>query len=572
MENLLDNTSKVNILLEAWLRFLDLEELSQQLPQDQEARLDGISITGDRLCLAAPLFDEMQNSVRAGQRRQTDAIWVLSFPQIYQVEQGSQKFYPIFSVNITPILEKSYQAQGWNLKELQFMGAGKSLSVLLDLVDEQVTDLITKNGLRRFLSATFNSTFDTFETWMQQVNLPNCLEVEQYVKRSRQRGNPSYAICRQPFLFKFKGGATSFNLKEDFKQIKENLDRKWQNPGYPAYEFLFGQPTQPNHEVAYLGAFPTYPPVDSQLKALKHAQSEPITPVQGPPGSGKTTLTLHVIAQQIVKRALNLIETGNDCNNLTVISSTVYQAIDNVIDRVEEDFKTEFLHLRGGSRKAIEAPGHAAETIQAAISHLQKESFDEAQHRSLAQEIQMLKQRLVNHETDFLNLRQQRKVEVDLQARLRDQTQTLEQKITELNSSIAQYRRRSRDLAKYEHFSEALYQHLDQQLSAIQHALPNPNSSWLIRVWNWFRNRTETQLLKRLKQESQSLIAQTRNTPFEIKQPENRQSLIQQSNCIKEWLNQNHERQSVQTQLSEQVNLQSQKTAEHNRKRALCKI
>lgn len=40
--------------------------------------------------------------------------------------------------------------------------------------------------------------------------------------------------------------------------------------------------------------------------------------VQDPPGSGKTTLILHLIAQQVVQRALNLIENGKDINKLKV--------------------------------------------------------------------------------------------------------------------------------------------------------------------------------------------------------------------------------------------------------------
>ena len=36
-----------------------------------------------------------------------------------------------------------------------------------------------------------------------------------------------------------------------------------------------------------MGAFPTHAPTNSQLAALKHAQSEPVTAVQNPPGSGE---------------------------------------------------------------------------------------------------------------------------------------------------------------------------------------------------------------------------------------------------------------------------------------------
>jgi len=95
-------------------------------------------------------------------------------------------------------------------------------------------------------------------------------------------------------------------------------------------------PQDPKHEVIYKGAFLTHAPTNSQLTALKHAQSEPVTAVQGPPGSGKTTLILHIIAQQVVKRALRLIDAEDDINNLTVVSSTNNTAVDNVINKLDE--------------------------------------------------------------------------------------------------------------------------------------------------------------------------------------------------------------------------------------------
>jgi hypothetical protein len=554
-EENLDTPSKINILLEAWLRFLDLEDLSQQIPKSQDVRLRGVSIAGNRLLLSSLLFTELRKSLQASQHGQTDQIWALSFPQIYQVDESDpkdkQKFYPIFSINISPLLNEHFQPQGWELDELEFLGAGKSLQKLLNLVDEQFAELITSNGLCHFLEATFNSQFETFEDWMQQVQLPNCMEAEDYAKRTQQYGKQPYALCRLPFLFKFKAGVISYNLRQDFKQIKTDLGRQWQHSRHPAYEFLFGQPNPPNHELVYFGAFPTYPPVDTQLIALKHAQTEPITAVQGPPGSGKTTLSLHVIAQQIVKRALSLIETGNNLNNLTVISSTVYQAIDNVIERIDEDFQTDFLYLKGGSRPVIEAEGGAVEKIQSAISYLQETLFNEEQYCLLAQDIQQIKQNLENYETNFLDLRQLRQMKVDQKDRLQEQVQDLEQQLTENNASIKKYRRRFRELSAYEQFPEAIYQRLGQLLADTQQSLPNPSSSWIIQVWNWFRRKTEKQILRRVKQESYLLNEQIRHSQFAIDLPQDRGSLADTLRLIQTRLNDHRDWQFTQTELAD---------------------
>lgn len=216
----------------------------------------------------------------------------------------------------------------------------------------------------------------------------------------------------------------------------------------------------------------------------------------------------------MVKRALSLIETGNDLNNLTIVSSTVYRAIDNVIERLDQDFQTDFLYLKGGSKKVISEPDGAAEKIQDAISYLQASSFDEQRHRSLAQAIQQLKRSLVNAEKDFLNLRQVRHREIAQQLRLREQVQNLEQQLSEIESSIKKYRRVSQNLSAYQQFPKTVYEELRQLFSDAQQSLPSRSSFWLIQVWNWLRRKTEKHILMRLEQESRSLIAQIQQSQF----------------------------------------------------------
>lgn len=526
----MDITSKVNTLLDAWLHFVKAEDLSG-IENPEKRRSDGVELLENRLLLNESLFNELQKTLQLIGNKRSDVIWALSFPQIYQEKSNKLVFHPLFSLDITPIFQGRFQAQGWEIEQFRFIEAGKTLTTLLKMEDEQIDQLIIKEGLRSFLKHTFNTNVETFEAWLQQIALPGCLEVEQWVARSNRS---TFGIRRQPYLFEFTGGPFTFKLKQDLREIRDSQNRRWQQPKHPAYEFLFGIPDKTaSREVSYLGAFPTPdPPTYSQLDALKYSQSEPITAVQGPPGSGKTTLILHGIAQQVVKRAITLIETGQDINNLTVISSTNNRAVDNVIERIDEDFPIDFFYLRGGKKDVINGVGGAAERLQAAISFLQSANFDEDQYQLLIRDIQLLKRELVNHEQDYLNQRQLREMETNLQAKLQQSIQEQKQKLVRLQQAQTQYTQRSIELSIYREVPETLYQKLQQDFEEAQQSLPEPNAPWFKQIWFWLTWRTEKQILSRLRQRCQPTISQIQSHQFTLTCPNDRNSLMRQSQKI----------------------------------------
>ncbi|WP_225896137.1 AAA domain-containing protein [Dendronalium phyllosphericum] len=360
----MNRASKVEVILNAWLEFMALVDLNDAKVTGNEAVFSGVELDGNLVKINQNIFAEIKRKFSEETDRE-DTIWVLSFPQFSTVNEGKSEYYPLFSLDVTSILKGEYQEEGWNLNNLELVEAGDNLARFLKLDDEQREQLNTQDGFAQFLKSTFGLEFNTYEGWMNQLQLY------------------PYNIKRKPYLFKFTGSNFHINLKSDLKNIKSS-QKNWLKSQHSAYEYLFGKPQLSAHKVTYTGAFPTdYPPTDSQLQALKHAQTEPITAVQGPPGSGKTTLILHVIAQQVVKRALTLLETGEDINNLTVVSSTVNKAVDNVLEKLDEYLKEKpledkFFYLKGGSKTNIKAEGGAKDAIQIAITELlDKQSFDE---------------------------------------------------------------------------------------------------------------------------------------------------------------------------------------------------
>lgn len=379
---------KIDAILKAWLDYIDLNDYSDarvEANKRDKVKRRGVSLVGDRVLIEQTVFSDLRSRLSQGNQ---DITWALSFPQVTDTEK-KKYFCPLFCLDVTSIFRGNYQEDGWDIEELELTEAGTNLATFLKLDDEQCEKLITQDGLREFLETTFKLKFKTYEEWMQRFDI----------------NGYHFEIQRQPYLFEFNGAIYSKNLKQDLKEI-ESGSKNW-SKGHPAYEYLFGEPRPPKHEVSYMGAFPTHPPTNSQLTAIKHSQTEPITAVHGPPGSGKTTLILHVIAQQVVKRALNLIKTGKEIDNLTVISSTNNKAVDNVIEKLDEVLENELFYLKGGSKNNINSAGGASQKLQNAINYLDENKFDTSHHNYVLGEIKRIKEYLESQENHYLNLHTQ---------------------------------------------------------------------------------------------------------------------------------------------------------------------
>lgn len=542
----MNKASKVEAILNAWLKFIALEDYSKAKISSDAVKQQGVNLKANRVIIGQETFSELQKKVSKGQSSQ-ETIWALSFPQICtQEEEKSSR--PLFSLDITSILQGEYQAEGWNINELTLTEAGENLATFFKLDDEEREQLNIQNGLRHLLNNIFGLDFEeTYENWMKSVSIPRSSEIKE--------------LKRQPYLFEFQNNQFSWNLRSDLKDILKNYkdnQRYWFRQKHPAYEYLFGKPELPKDEVMYMGAFPTnQPPADSQLKALKHAETESITAVQGPPGSGKTTLILHVIAQQVVKRAVHLIETGEDINNLTVVSSTVNKAVTNVIEKLDDYLKDKplnekFLYLKGGSKANINSSGGAKEQLQSAIiDYLDKNNFDENLYNSVAEEIKRIKSDLTFQENNYLNLRCQRASDEAQQPQLQAKIQELELKLNNANAAITQFQRRAAQLELYTELPIDIYQKIQDIFNNAISQLPGGNLSWWRRLCLWVTRTTERHIVTRTASKCKKYIVQTIDTPFPVENPTSRSILVEQTRFVEERLDRARELQGVQAQLRE---------------------
>ncbi len=278
-----------------------------------------------------------------------------------------------------------------------------------------------------------------------------------------------------------------------------------------------------------------------------------MTAVQGPPGSGKTTLIVHLIAQQVVKRALRLIETGEDINNLTIVSSTNNKAVDNVIEKLKQEVGDSLFYLEGGNkRKKIEK--FAKNQLKDSLDYLEKGVFEEARLASLAQEITIIKDELSEQQNNYQQLRHQRDDDNQRKPYLQEKLQALEFELETENTARTQLERRAEELADYAQIPIDAYQRIRVRFDTALSRLSEGILPWWKRLWLWFTRSTEKNVLDKLKQACESDILQTLNHPntsFRLEAPGSRSILVENWHFVRRALDLARELQTVQSNQKE---------------------
>lgn len=145
-----------------------------------------------------------------------------------------------------------------------------------------------------------------------------------------------------------------FNVNESIKASKEFEEMKnEENPLVDEY-LNFTEPNNvkfDSNEIFWAGSLTRdYPLGKGQSIVLQQNQAnQRLVPVIGAPGTGKSTLFLSVIANEVTKRAFSNIFENKDYSNLMLITSTANKAIENVYLSLKKGFKHGFCLVGGNN-------------------------------------------------------------------------------------------------------------------------------------------------------------------------------------------------------------------------------
>ncbi|MDZ8141134.1 MAG: AAA domain-containing protein [Nostoc sp. DedQUE04] len=519
--------SQIRALLKAWLDYIHVENLSNAKVEADDSEQPNIwdslvNLVGDKLLIDESLFKKLKQPFKSAKNFEQTKLpsIAVAFPQLYVVESNRRQFRPLFTINVSPIFEGNYRSSGWDLTQYEFQPVIPNLMQWYGLEEEAAESLVTREGLKVFLETTFNRPFKTLQDFMGLIELPP------FPVRSKLL----------PYLLDFDYAAFNYNLKKDFQKISDQNSFQWSRPGHPAYEYLFGQPKSPQHEVLFLGAFPNSQADDYQALALKHSQSHPVTAVIGPPGNGKTTLLLHKIAQQVVGRAVDLATTGQDKSNLTVVTSTNKFAVNNVEKILANNLTSDRFYLSGGSRDLVES--QVLPSLQAALDWLAKETFKLDEWESAKQQLLAGVQQIQDHRQQDEHDLQQKSADEQLLDELCLDIQSVE---SALKTSAFESSSPLEFDCDYNKFPLEAYQQIGQYLDSARRSLPSEdywqnksrNDFWFVkllqtikRFWQSITKTSHRHVLKRLHKQIEMPVLATLATPFQFQIPLTTESLI----------------------------------------------
>ncbi len=570
---------KFTQIIQAWLAYIRLEELTQaEVERGSDVYpkvLDkGVQLVGNKLMLDGEVFKQFQQQQQAAAKRgkPNDFQMAIAFPQIYLIQgKGKEqklKYLPLFTVDISSIFKGNHRKTGWDLTEYEFQPVVVNLMRLYGLEEEQAESLIVASGILKFLEDTFKGRFATLRDFLDQMDLPE----------------GKYKTFRQPYLLRCDFTPYNALLKLDLQGILQQIQDtphpcNWLTETHPAMQYLWGEPQLPQHEIMFLGAFPSHTPDEYQASVLKHTQENLLTAVCGPPGTGKTEVFLHLVAQQVVNRALRLVRGEEDGNNLILFASTNNSAIQKFLSRLTDKFSTESPHeipiklstelstelptefsteqfyLPGGNQSIIRRetlPKLQSRQDWLRNTEFNPDSWEQAKLKFIRAENeiqQLIEQNRFNNSQKLIDAERLEQLDLEIQS--------LNNDIAATNSELQALTEERSRLGDYANFPISAYQQIKEGLSQAERELPQESDSIAKRAYNLINFTTDKLVFKRLANRTNAAVLNTlaSSHPFQI--PLDRLSLTtahmevqQKLDCSQQWQNINQKVTNIQTKLT----------------------
>ncbi len=234
---------------------------------------------------------------------------------------------------------------------------------------------------------------------MYQFNTNNNKQTDQY-----------YATFSKSIIFiqaNEKANIFKSSLSNDLKYLIQNP--KALSPYIKQYlinTIEENQATQHmNKDVTWKGAFGDYPMAKGQAIVMQEKQKKrDLIAVVGAPGTGKTTLFLSIIANEITNRALTIAHGHEDYNSSIIITSSTNKAIDNIIDEFKKIYpdRNDFYFI-GGNDSNLKV---AKERVGLFIEELQTKEFDEEKYNLKKKELLKQEYEIIQEEMRYKQAKQ----------------------------------------------------------------------------------------------------------------------------------------------------------------------
>jgi RecA/RadA recombinase len=521
--------------LEAWLDYIKLEEMTAAEVErgrgpSQRVYDEQLSLVGNKLVVEQALW----RTLKAAATAQDQAQLALSGPRVYLLRGKGQSqkliYLPLFTIDVTSLLQGPYRKGGWEVTQLPFQPIVPNLVRVCGLSEAAAERVLVSRGLLAFLEALFEWKFQTLQ---EAIHHPP----PRLNKRLQCHAN-AYLLWahRQPYNTQLKA------------QLRQRLTES-RAPETPesavASRYLYGRPTPPVPPRFWFGLFPSHAPDADQAIALKQAQTNPLTAICGPPGTGKTEVFLHRLAQLQIERAAAIACDDQDANHLCVVAAKN----NSVLDRFRQRLGDALPCLPGGNRTTIRQL--TLKALQHQIDHLRQAAFhpeewDAAQQRFVRQYRGV--QALMTQALDAQQARQQAQDDVE---QLTERIAALDSDIATLTAALAAPSPDPQDPPPPSIPVEA-YRDIRTALEEAWQSMPRPSDSPLKRSWNWLTATHETAVIRRLERRLRPAILSTLATAHPFQLPLTFEQLSAARQRVNDLLNQVHVPEAAARQREQQ--------------------
>ena len=318
------------------------QPMRQAKVSDLNLSQDSLTINVDRSMinyLRNIVSPTVKNKNESGEMEDINKLHLaLAVCKIYFEEKDVWYYLPLVTVDLTDKKQSIFNGQSIILSSEEELIVNDTLLNVLqsnqysdgDSVRQEYTVGVVGDILADSIENIINGIYSMFKF------------SSEFVIRTPKIVNNSSAV----FMF--------FNFKNNIK-IRREYDNILSSPSSLVQEYIEIESEEKDGQsldntIWYGSLTKDYPLGEGQAIVMqKNESNKNLIAVAGGPGTGKTTLFLSLIAQEVTKRAINIARNGQDKSNLMLITSTSNKAIENVYTSLFHGFKTGFCYV-GGSK------------------------------------------------------------------------------------------------------------------------------------------------------------------------------------------------------------------------------